>query len=145
MGKLLFEQTSYHKKIDYELTKPEQGAVVTELFDNLFEACGFQIMVMVDGEVVEDGTATQWAGQLKRTYTDEVIVLETGRIFRWSELSKNKGDNPEMEELKETDLWKEVILENELDRIAEPDPLRIAKDFLTWLDVLIIEVGAPTY
>ena len=53
MGKLLFEQTSYHKKIDYELTKPEQGAVA--------------------------------------------------------------------------------------------DPLRIAKDFLTWLDVLIIEVGAPTY
>ena len=143
MGKLLFEQTSYHKKIDYELTKPEQGAVVTELFDNLFEACGFPIMVMVDGEVVEDGSATQWAGQLKRTYTDAVIVLETGRIFRWSELSKNKGDNPEMEELKETDLWKEVILENELG--AAVDPLRIAKDFLTWLDVLIIEVGAPTY
>ena len=143
MGKLLFEQTSYHKKIDYELTRPEQGAVVTELFDNLFEACGFPIMVMVDGEVVEDGTAAQWAGQMKRTYTDAVIVLETGRIFRWSELSKNKGDNPEMEELKETDLWKEVILENELG--ADIDPLRIAKDFLTWLDVLIIEVGAPTY
>lgn len=143
MGKLLFEQKSYHKKIDYELTKPEQGAVVTELFDNLFEACGFPIMVMVDGEVVEDGTAAQWAGQMKRTYTDEVIVLETGRIFRWSELSRDNGDNPEMEELRETDLWKEVILENELG--AAVDPLRIAKDFLTWLDVLIIEVGAPTY
>lgn len=143
MGKLLFEQKSYHKKIDYELTKPEQGAVVTELFDNLFEACGFPIMVMVDGEVVEDGTATQWAGQMKRTYTDEVIVLETGRIFRWSELIKNKGDNPEMEELRETDLWKEVVTENELG--AAVDPLRLAKDFLTWLDVLIIEVGAPEY
>ena len=143
MGKVLFEQISYHKKIDYELTKPEQGTVVTELFDNLFEACGFPIMVMVDGDVVEDGTATQWAGQLKRVYTDEVIVLETGRIFRWSELSRDNGDNPEMEELRETDLWKEVILKNELGAVV--DPLRIAKDFLTWLDVLIIEVGAPTY
>lgn len=143
MGKLLFEQTSYHKKIDYELTKPEQGAVVTELFDNLFEACGLPIMVMVDGEVVEDGSATQWAGQLKRTLIDEVIALPDGRIFRWSELSKDNGDNPEMEELRETDLWKEAILENELG--AHTDPLRIAGDFLTWLDVLIIEVGAPTY
>lgn len=75
MGKLLFEQTSYHKKIDYELTKPEQGAVVTELFDNLFEACGLPIMVMVDGEVVEDGSATQWAGQLKRTLIDELSLI----------------------------------------------------------------------
>lgn len=143
MGKLLFEQTSYHKKINYELTTPEQGAVVTGLFDNLFEACGLPIMVIVDGEVVEDGTATQWVGQMKRTYTDEVIVLPSGRIFRWSELSRDNGDNPEMEELRETALWKEVILENELGAVA--DPLRIAKDFLTWLDVLIIEVGAPTY
>lgn len=143
MGKLLFEQKSYHKKIDYELTKPEQGAVVTELFDNLFEACGLPIMVMVDGEVVEDGSATQWLGQMKRTFIDEVIVLPDGRIFRWSELSRDNGDNPEMEELRETDLWKEVILENELG--AAVDPLRIAGDFLTWLDVLIIEVGAPTY
>lgn len=143
MGKLLFEQKSYHKKIDYELTKPEQGAVVTELFDNLFEACGLPIMVMVDGEVVEDGSAAQWLGQMKRTHIDEVIALPDGRIFRWSELSKDNGDNPEMEELRETDLWKEVILENELG--ANTDPLRIAGDFLTWLDVLIIEVGAPTY